>query len=82
MRARRRSPAATGAEVLGQNFWANVAPCTDVASFRGRLDALAQKGGGTESFDFDFMFPWWRRSVRIRILVNREARWVFVNEMA
>ncbi len=59
-----------------------VAPCTDVASFRGRLDALAHKGGGTESFDFDFLFPWGKRSVRIRLLVNREARWVFVSEMA
>ena len=53
-------------KVLGQNFWAHVAPCTDVASFRGRLDMLAHKGGGTESFDFEFLFPWGRRSVRIR----------------
>ncbi|MBJ6759323.1 PAS domain-containing protein [Myxococcaceae bacterium JPH2] len=72
----RRSPQRT----LGRRFFEEVAPCTNVAAFRGRLDALAAQGGEvTESFDFRFEFEWGRRDVRIRLMVLRDgARWVFI----
>ncbi|HEX8699410.1 MAG TPA: PAS domain-containing protein [Myxococcaceae bacterium] len=67
---------------LGRLFFEEIAPCTNVAAFRGRLDALVQRGQGTESFDFRFLFPWGTRDVRIRLMVVRDGtRWVFVTAL-
>ncbi|WP_275939080.1 PAS domain-containing protein [Polyangium spumosum] len=68
--------------VLGKNFFTDVAPCTDVAAFRGRLDRLALSGDKSYVFDFDFEFPWGKRKVRIRFLVESDdERWVFVTDV-
>ncbi len=68
--------------VLGKNFFLEVAPCTNVASFRGHLDRLAATGQGSYVFDFDFLFPWGKRLVRIRFLVESvDVRWVFVTDV-
>jgi photoactive yellow protein len=67
--------------VIGKNFFRDIAPCTDVAAFRGRLDALAERGETSYVFDFDFAFPWGRRRVRVRFLIDGDARWVFVTDV-
>lgn len=68
--------------VLGKNFFTDIAPCTDVAAFRGRLDRLATSGDKSYVFDFDFLFPWGKRKVRIRFLVeSNDERWVFVTDV-
>jgi photoactive yellow protein len=68
---------------LGRRFFEEIAPCTNVAGFRGRLDALVERGGeSTERFDFKFLFPWGSRDVRIRLMVLRDgSRWVFVTAL-
>lgn len=67
---------------VGKLFFEQVAPCTNVAGFRGRLDALIRSGNGTESFDFKFLFPWGTRGVRIRLMVLKDgSRWVFVTAL-
>lgn len=67
---------------LGRRFFEEIAPCTNVAGFRGRLEALTQRGEGTETFDFSFHFPWGTRDVRVRLMVLRNgARWVFVTAL-
>jgi photoactive yellow protein len=74
----RREPEA----VLGKSFFLDVAPCTDVAAFHGKLDELARSGRGSYVFDFEFAFPWGRRMVRIRFLVeSSDERWVFVTDV-
>lgn len=45
------------ATVVGKNFFTDVAPCTDVQAFAGRLRAAFDKGGFQESFPFVFQFP-------------------------
>jgi photoactive yellow protein len=71
----RRDPKQT----IGKNFFTEVAPCTNVEAFRGRLHSLAKVGGGTDVFDYNFLFPWGERKVRIRLLVTPSgARRVFV----
>src|SRR4051812_15181570 len=45
-------------DVLGKLFFEEVAPCTNNAAFRGRLDELARNGGKSARFDYLFMFPW------------------------
>ncbi len=45
------------AEVLGRNFFTEVAPCTGVAEFQGRFDALvAARKPARDAFDFVFRF--------------------------
>jgi len=74
----RRKPEA----VIGKNFFRDVAPCTDIAGFRGKLDGLIDEGQSSYVFDFEFDFPWGRRSVRIRFLVeSQDERWVFVTDV-
>ena len=45
-------------DVVGKNFFSEVAPCTGVKDFQGRLDALLlKKSSGTASFRFVFKYP-------------------------
>jgi photoactive yellow protein len=51
---------------IGLNFFVDVAPCTNVAGFRGRFDAFAQpRDSAFERFDFSFAFRWGREDVSI-----------------
>jgi photoactive yellow protein len=72
----RRSPE----EVLGKNFFEDVAPCTNVRDFRGRFDTLLERGLSSEAFEYRFRFPWGARDVQIRLLAVDGSRWVLVNE--
>ncbi|MCP3144026.1 PAS domain-containing protein [Pyxidicoccus xibeiensis] len=73
----------TAQATVGRRFFEEIAPCTNVAAFRGRLDALVARGeDATERFDFRFNFPWGSREVRIRLMVLHDgARWVFVTAL-
>ncbi|GAC1310640.1 MAG: hypothetical protein NVSMB21_18870 [Vulcanimicrobiaceae bacterium] len=61
-------------EVVGRNFFTDVAPCTAVKDFQGRFEAFAaDAGSGVERFDWVFMFRWGRQDVTITLL-RRERR--------
>ena|GEM_PF-954666 len=69
-------------DVLGKNFFTDIAPCTNVASFRGKLEDLVATGQKTYIFDYDFVFPWGNRRVRIRFVVESDdERWVLVTNV-
>lgn len=43
--------------VIGKRFFVDVAPCTQVQTFKGRLDAIRKKGvDAREAFEFVFAF--------------------------
>jgi photoactive yellow protein len=66
-------------DVVGKNFFTEVAPCTNVTEFRGKLDELAKTTDKTYIFDYDFRFPWGTRRVRVRFVVeSADERWVLV----
>jgi photoactive yellow protein len=70
------------ASVIGKSFFRDIAPCTDVAEFRGRLDEMSPDGMATQLFDFVFDFAWGKRAVRVRFMVNSiDERWVFVTDV-
>jgi photoactive yellow protein len=72
----------TSSEVIGKNFFTDIAPCTNVAEFRGKLDQLALSGEKTYIFDYDFLFPWGTRRVRVRFVVESDdERWVLVTNV-
>ena len=63
----------TQESTVGLNFFADVAPCTNVQAFKGRFDAFAaQSGSGVDRFDFSFAFRWGRADVSITMLRKAE----------
>ena len=61
------------ADVLGKNFFKDVAPCTSVKEFRGRFDALVQKNQpGRETLDFVFCTENWSKLVQVVLLWEPE----------
>lgn len=70
-------------DVIGKNFFTDVAPCTNVSEFRGKLDQLSATGEKTYIFDYDFLFPWGTRRVRVRFVVESDdERWVLVTNVS
>jgi photoactive yellow protein len=68
--------------VIGRNVFTDIAPCTDVAAFRGRLEELVESGQKSYFFDYTFRFPWGERRVRVRFLIESpDMRWVFVTSI-
>jgi photoactive yellow protein len=54
---------------IGLDFFADVAPCTNVQEFRGRFDDFAAKyDAGVDRFDFSYSFRWGREDVSIALL--------------
>ncbi len=68
-------------DVVGRNFFTEVAPCTDVRAFGGRFREGVARGQLHETFDFVFTFdpP---KKVRVTLYLSAETAtiWVFVQE--
>jgi len=54
-------------DVLGRNFFTEVAPCTQVDEFRERFAEAVRDGGGTRPFRFRFADPRRPREVEITV---------------
>lgn len=71
----------TPAQVLGQNFFLDVAPCTDVQEFRGRFVELANNPEVSIFHEFTFEFPF-DEPLRVNITMLRDRAdnsiWVLV----
>jgi photoactive yellow protein len=69
------------AQVIGKNFFSEVAPCTDVQNFAGRFQQGVATGRLHTSFDFVFTFdpP---KKVRVTLYMSADTNtiWVFVQE--
>lgn len=60
----RRSPD----EVIGKHFFTEVAPCTNVRAFAGRLEAMRVRGEpASERFGFVFRLPWTHCAVELAL---------------
>lgn len=71
-------------EVVGRNFFADVAPCTRVKRFHGAFREGIERGELNEVFDFTFRFPTGPKDVRIRMILSSVPRpgvWLFVTPM-
>lgn len=69
-------------DVLGKNFFTEVAPCTRVKQFQVPFEAGIRNRQLNEVFDYTFRFSSGKREVRIRMIYS-EARgpavWIFVS---
>ncbi|MEM7677079.1 MAG: hypothetical protein AAF449_13840 [Myxococcota bacterium] len=54
-------------DVIGRNFFTEVAPCTQVQDFEGRFRAFAQDSSGPSSLSFDFVFAFRHGLQNVRI---------------
>ncbi len=59
-------------EVIGRNFFREVAPCTAVQAFQGQFEAFCGGEDLPRTFQFTFRFP--AGPVRVRILFLRKGR--------
>ena len=63
------------AAVIGRGFFTDVAPCTNVREFAGRVHALQSQGrNGREAFDFVFSFENGELVVEIVCLWDESSR--------
>lgn len=68
-------------DVVGRNFFRDIAPCTRVRSFLGAFQLGIERRELNEIFDFTFQFPEAPREVRIRMIYSDAPRpgvWIFV----
>ena len=59
-------------QVVGKNFFRDVAPCTSVKEFEGRFRAFISSPSEPESFTFTFRFP--GRTTEVSIAFVRSER--------
>jgi photoactive yellow protein len=73
------------ADVVGRNFFTEVAPCTRVRRFFGVFEEGLERKSLNEVFDFTFRFPQGTREVRIRLIYADQPQpsvWIFVTPIA
>jgi photoactive yellow protein len=71
-------------EVIGRNFFQDVAPCTRVRRFFGAFQTGVERRDLSEVFDFTFRFPAATREVRIRMIYSAAPApgvWIFVTPL-
>jgi photoactive yellow protein len=73
-----RSPA----EVVGKNFFTEVAPCTNVQEFAGRFRDGVDSGKLYATFPYRFLFPGNYVDVEITMMSGNDGQsaWIFVKE--
>jgi photoactive yellow protein len=72
-------------DVIGKNFFRDIAPCTRVKRFYGAFQTGVDRRELNEVFDFTFKFPHGDREVRIRMIYSatpKPAVWIFVTPIA
>jgi photoactive yellow protein len=69
-------------EVVGQNFFTEVAPCTNVQEFAGRYRQGIKDKELNTTFPYRFLFPNRVVDVEITLVLSPDAQsaWVFVKE--
>lgn len=71
-------------DVVGKNFFQDVAPCTRVKRFFGAFQTGVDRRDLNEVFDFTFRFPAATREVRIRMIYSAAPApgvWIFVTPL-
>jgi photoactive yellow protein len=70
-------------DVIGRNFFAEIAPCTRVRAFFGAFEEGLKRRNLNEIFDFTFRFPGGPKEVRIRMIYSEpvDSVWIFVTPL-
>lgn len=70
-------------EVIGKNFFKDVAPCTDRPEFRGKFDEGVKSGNLNSMFEyvFDYNMKPTKVKVHMKKALTGESYWVFVKRL-
>ena len=72
------------ADVIGKNFFTDVAPCTKTPTFQGRF--MAGVKSGNLNLVFDYVFDNKMRPTEVRVQMRKaavgDAYWIFVKRLA
>lgn len=71
------------ADVIGKNFFRDVAPCTSKASFKGVFDAGVKDGNLNTMFEyvFDYNMKPTKVKVHMKQSINGQSYWIFVKRI-
>lgn len=65
---------------VGRRFFEDIAPCADRPPFRGRFEALALRGRGSESFTYRLWNLWYTAEVRVKMVGTPRGVWLLIAE--
>lgn len=65
-------------DVLGHNFFTEIAPCTDLQDFRGEFEKLVQHKSLRANFRYYFPFPTKHREVDITMVYSEQNATVWL----
>ena len=70
-------------QVIGKNFFKDVAPCTDSKEFRGRFDEGVKNGDLNAMFEyvFDYKMEPVKVKVHMKKALQGDSYWVFVKRI-
>ncbi len=70
-------------EVVGKNFFTEIAPCTNVQEFAGRFREGVKTGKLYATFPYRFLFPGNYVDVEITMMSGNDGHsaWIFVKEI-
>ncbi|MEX1221329.1 MAG: photoactive yellow protein [Idiomarina sp.] len=70
-------------EVIGKNFFRDVAPCTNSKEFKGRFDEGVKSGNLNTMFEYVFDYQMKPTSVKVHMkkALTGDSYWVFVKRL-
>ena len=70
-------------DVIGKNFFRDVAPCTDTPQFRGTFDAGVRAGNLNTMFEyvFDYKMTPTRVKIHMKKAIIGDSYWIFVKRL-
>lgn len=70
-------------EVVGKNFFSDVAPCTNSPDFKGKFDEGVQNGDLNTMFEytFDYQMKPTKVKVHMKKALTGDSYWVFVKRL-
>ena len=83
IRLKEKSPAGKQQDVIGKNFFKDVAPCTNTPKFQGVFAAGVKAGQLSAMFDyvFDYNMKPTRVNIHMKKAMTGETYWIFVRRM-
>jgi photoactive yellow protein len=73
----------SAANVLGKNFFRDVAPCTDAPNFKGVFDAGVKSGELNTMFEylFDYNMAPTKVKIHMKKAISGDTFWIFVTRL-
>ena len=71
------------ADVIGKNFFRDVAPCTDSPAFKGAFDAGVRRGDLNTMFEyvFDYRMAPTKVKIHMKKALAGDSYWIFVKRL-